>query len=103
MVDNSREPERPRVEPEIIPPDRAGRGPGWHQPAWRSPGSGFSGGTQRIYVTRVGPVGIGIMMLVFGVLLGVLFLTIIGAVLIWLPLVVLAAVIAAVYRIWRSL
>jgi len=103
MVDNSSKPEQPRVEPEIIPPERGGRRPGWDRPTRRSPGSGWPGGTQRIYVTRLGPVGVGIMMLVFAVLLAVLLLTVLGAVLIWLPLVVLAAVAAAVYRIWRSL
>jgi hypothetical protein len=100
MADNSTEPERPRQEPEIIPPDRARTGPDWRQPAWRP--HGWSGtGTQRVYVARVGPFGVAMLMLAFAILGAVIFLAIIGAVLIWIPVVALLVVVAAIFRVLR--
>jgi hypothetical protein len=95
MTDESKRPERPRLEPEIIPPDRAAR-PDWDQPVWRSDGP--ARGTHRIYITRIGPVGAAILMLVFAVLVAVLLLAIIGTALLWLPAIALAALIAAVFN-----
>jgi len=94
MVDESNQPERPRAEPEIIPPGHTPRS-GWDQPAWRMSHPGSVRGTHRVYVTRIGPFGAAILMLVFAVLVAVLVLAIIGAALLWIPIVALALAIGA--------
>jgi len=61
MAQNRDEPERPRVEPEIIPPDRA------HRQGWPPPdGYAQARGAHRVYVTRIGPFGFALMMLAIG-------------------------------------
>jgi hypothetical protein len=97
MTDDSNQPERPRSEPEIIPPDRSPRSE-WDGPAWSTYGRTSTRGTHRIYVTRIGPVGAAILMVVFAVLIAVLLLAIIGTALLWIPAVALAAVIAALFN-----
>jgi hypothetical protein len=97
MSDESNQPERPRTEPEIIPPDRTARSE-WDRPAWTMYDPTSTRGTHRIYVTRIGPVGAAILMLVFAVLVAVLLLAIIGTALLWIPAVALAAAIAAVFN-----
>jgi hypothetical protein len=101
MTDHQNQPERPRVEPEIIPPDRSRQGADWRQPAWRPQASGDARGTQRIYVTRIGPFGGAMLMLALALLVAVFFLIIAGAVLIWIPLVALLVVVAAMSRFLR--
>jgi len=105
MVDGPNPPERPRVEPEIIPPDRAGRPSDGRRPAgqpvWGPYGSGQARGGQRIYVTRIGPLGFALLMLVVALLAAVFFIAILGAVLIWIPAVALLLAVAAVYRFLR--
>jgi hypothetical protein len=96
------EPERPRVEPEIIPPNRRGpydRGGGWPPP------NGFTQmrGTHRVYIGRIGPFGFALIMLIAGLLVVVLLLILIGAALIWIPVVVALAVIAAISGLFRRL
>jgi fatty acid desaturase len=103
MTDDSNQPERPRAEPEIIPPDRNRSQPDWRQPDWRQTmwrpyGSTGPGGTHRVYITRLGPFGIAMLMLVFAVLFAVTILAILGAALIWIPAVALFVVGAAIYR-----
>jgi hypothetical protein len=100
MADDSRQPERPRVEPEIIPPDHSGERSDWDRPAWRYRDAPWTGTTQRIYVGRIGPSGFVLMLALVG-LVAVLFLAIIGTALLWLPFVLLAAGVAAFYRLWR--
>jgi hypothetical protein len=97
MVDKSNQPERPRTEPEIIPPDRTPRSE-WDRPGWDMYGPTSTGATHRIYVTRIGPLGATILMLVFAVLVAVLFLAIVGTALLWIPAIALAAAIAAVFN-----
>jgi len=104
MIDNSNEPERPRQEPEIIPPDRARAGYDWRQPAWRPQGwsDGWSeSGSHRVYVARVGPFGVAMLMLAFAILGVVIFFAVIGAVLLWIPVVALLVVVAAIFRVLR--
>jgi hypothetical protein len=101
MTDHQNQPERPRVEPEIIPPDRRPQGADWRQPAWRPQAPGDARGTQRIFVTRIGPFGGAMLMLALALLVAVFFLIIAGAVLIWIPLVALLVVVAAVSRFLR--
>jgi hypothetical protein len=93
---NSDEPERPRVEPEILPPDRGGRN-GW------PPYGERAHGTHRIYVRRIGPLGFALLMLVVGLLAGVMLLVLIGAALIWIPVVAVLVIIAAVSGLLRRL
>jgi hypothetical protein len=102
MTDHQNQPERPRLEPEIIPPDRARQASDWRQPAWRTDPSNGARGTQRIYVTRIGPFGAAVALLVLALLVAVFFVVFVGAILIWIPVVALLVVVAAVYRfLWR--
>ncbi|MGA2893146.1 MAG: hypothetical protein ABSE22_09770 [Xanthobacteraceae bacterium] len=102
MAKSSKEPERPRVEPEILPPERdngRGRGPNWPPPY----GFTRARGTHRIYVSRMGPFGFALLMLVAGLLGGVLLLALIGAALIWIPVVAVLLIIAAISGVLRRL
>ena len=101
-TNDGNEPERPRVEPEIIPPSRFGtrdRGQGWPPP------NGFTQmrGTHRVYVSRIGPFGFALIMLIAGLFAAVLLLILIGAALIWIPVVAVLVVIAAVSGLIRRL
>ena len=81
----SRPPERPRSEPEIIPPGQAhGRESG---PVWIS--YGRDDGTQRIFVARPGPFSIIIALVIVGLVLAAVVLILAGLVLFWIPVVVL--------------
>ncbi len=104
-ANDSNEPERPRAEPEIIPPDRRGpddRGANW-QP--RPPPYGFTQmrGTHRIYVSRIGPFGFALIMLVVGLLAAIMLLILIGAALLWIPVVAVLVIIAAISGVFRRL
>ena len=104
MANNSDEPERPRVEPEIIPPDR-GREAGSRGPAWPPPPYGFTQtrGTHRIYVSRIGPFGFALLMLVVALLTAVMLLVLIGTALIWIPVVAVFVLVAAISGLFRRL
>ena len=93
--------ERPRSEPEIIPPGAPLRRP-------RDDPFGDPLFTQRIYVTRLGPLGLFGIMLAIGVVAVVLLALVVGAVLFWLPIVALIVVAAIIgnrlssrFRWWR--
>lgn len=93
------------MEPEIIPPDRTarqsnGHRPPWHQSTWRPYGTTGAGGTQRIYVAKLGMLGIIMLMLAFAAIAAVFLILILGAVLLWVPLAALLIVIA-IYRHFR--
>jgi len=96
----SSKPELPRVEPEIIPPDRTGRSD-WRGSAWPPYAYSEARGSHRVYVTRLGPFGLTLLLAGVGVLAVAIFLTIVGAILIWIPVVALLVAAAAVYRISR--
>jgi hypothetical protein len=79
--------QRPRVEPEIIPP-RA-----------RNPHATHA--TARIYVTRIGPLGALLLALGIGLSSVILLFILLGAVLIWIPvvgLIVAAAIVSSILR-----
>ncbi len=97
-MEDSNQPERPRVEPEIIPPDRT-RQSEWRQHTWRV--SAAADRTHRIYVARLGPFAIAMLMLIVGVLAAVILLAVIGAVLIWIPVVALLVAAGALFRLLR--
>jgi hypothetical protein len=102
MVDDANPPERPRAEPEIIPPDRTG-GHGWDSP-WQAHQRSYGNGawrTQRVFVMRPGPFGFIAVMLILGLIVAAIFVALIGTLLIWIPAVALCVVIAAVYRFLR--
>jgi hypothetical protein len=93
MADDRNQPEQPRVEPEIIPPGRNSR----HSP-W-SP-YGFTE-THRIHITRVGPLGIALLMLAIAAVATIIIIAVLGAVLIWIPVVALVLIVGALLRLVR--
>jgi hypothetical protein len=101
MPSNQDQPERPRREPEIIPPgnDLPRRDSPW------PPNDGFNErrSTHRIYVSRIGPLGFALFMLIVALFGGVLLLALIGAALIWLPVLLVFLVIAAIAGLIRRL
>jgi hypothetical protein len=101
MTNPGNEPERPRAEPEIIPPDRSGRSDGRYSP-WRA--GGFSGArtTQRIYVTRLGPFGIALLLLAIAAIVTIILIAALGAVLIWIPIVAIVVVFGGLLRLFRG-
>jgi len=101
MVEDSNRPEQPRLEPEIIPPARTGREPQWRQDAWRPYAASQAGETHRIYVARLGPFGAALLVLIVGILAAVILLAVLGAVLIWIPIIALLVAAGAIFRILR--
>lgn len=92
------EPERPRSEPEIIPPDRTGDAErrAVHGSAYRD-----ARGYQRVYVARIGPFGVFLLALAGAALSILLLLFVVGAFLIWIPIVgllVAAAILSSLLR-----
>ena len=100
MADTSNKPERPRAEPEIIPPERDGGrgGSGWPPSSY-----GYTQGVHRVYVSRIGPIGFALLMLVVGLFAGIMLLILVGAALIWIPIVVVLILAAAISRLLRWL
>ena len=96
MTQSGREGDRPRVEPEIIPPD-----------ARRDPRASFNGRTtQRIYVARVSPFGFAMAALVVATLVALVILLVVGAFVVLIPvagLLLVAAVVASLLRGWRRM
>jgi hypothetical protein len=87
-------PDKPRSEPEIIPPGEQARS------RWVD-GRTWSSGTQRIYVARVGPFGFAIVAFAIAIIAALVFLLVLGAFVILIPLAGLllaAAVIASLLR-----
>jgi hypothetical protein len=91
--------EKPRSEPEVIPPDRGDR-------QSRSSVAGIrvfldGGGVRQIYITRLGPLGMVALALMVGILFAITLVLVLGAFLIWIPLVgllVAAAIISGLLR-----
>jgi hypothetical protein len=101
MPSHRDKPERPRQEPEIIPP-----GNDWPRRDSRFPPNyGFDErrSTHRIYVSRIGPLGFALFMIIAALFGGVLLLALIGAALIWFPVLLVFAVIAAIAGLIRRL
>ena len=115
MADDQNPPERPRSEPEIIPPGRSsGQSGNAGNPPWQATwqaGWGQNGGpdgnpdgpwrTQRVFVMRPGPLGFAVLMLALGLIAAAIVITLIGAFLIWIPVVALFVAGAALYRFLR--
>jgi hypothetical protein len=96
MAAYSNEPERPRSEPDIIPPDQ-------HRERQWQPSDYTQTGTHRVYVTRIGPFGFTMLMLAVGFLAAVMLLLLISTALIWLPFIAVLVVVAAVAGFLRRL
>jgi hypothetical protein len=96
---NRDRPERPRLEPEIIPPARNQRSADWQQYVWQSQAPRTE--THRIYVTRLGPFGMAALMLVIGIVIAVILLATIGAILVWIPILALLLAAGVIYRLLR--
>ena len=88
--------ERPRAEPEILPPER--RGSPWEREGFFNARDG-----QRIFVARVGHWGL--LGLALGALLlaALVVLLLIGAVLVWVPILAVLVLGAAIWRRLRPL
>ncbi|HVN63060.1 MAG TPA: hypothetical protein VMT58_00370 [Candidatus Binataceae bacterium] len=91
--------EKPRSEPEIIPPDRV------HDHEMRRAARLWNEGVsyQRIYVGRIGPLGIFLMALAGSAIAILLLLFVIGAFLIWIPIVGLIVAVLIFSGLLRSL
>jgi len=87
MTRASPPPERPRVEPEIIPPDR---------------GRQSGGETYRVYVRRIGPFGMVMITVALAVVAALLVVLMLGAFLLWIPFLVALVVVAAISRLLRG-
>lgn len=101
MDEDSRNPERPRLEPEILPPDRTSRETQWRQSAWGPYASNQANATHRIYIARIGPLGTALLMLIVGLLAALILLAVLGAILIWIPVFALLVAAGAIFRILR--
>src|SRR6516225_2556773 len=89
------ESEKPRAEPEIILPGDLGGQPmrdGYHFDAH---------GTQRIYVAKLGPLGVVVLGLLIALIAAVIPIVLLGAVLIWIPVTVVFFVAAVVLDLLR--
>jgi hypothetical protein len=101
MVEDSNRPERPRLEPEIIPPASGRHESGWQYDVWQPYVSPTTGGTHRLYVARLGPIGLAVLMLLIGIVIAVLVLAVVGAILIWIPILALLLAAGVIFRLWR--
>lgn len=88
-------PEQPRYEPEIIPPGAT------HDP-FRSRATFGSQRTQRIFVGRIGPLGIVMIALVVGFIIALVLVLLLGAFLLWIPIVGLLLAGGLISAAWRK-
>ena len=88
---------RPRSEPEIIPPGRAGRNQSGG--IWVSIDE--SGQTRRVYMARPGLLTIILGLAILGLIALVMLIVLLSVAVIWIPLVIVlvAAFVASMY--WR--
>jgi hypothetical protein len=91
-------PERPRFEPEIIPPRYGRRSGEWVDSAWPSGHIPRDDGFRRIYIAKFGPLGLALIMLVIGFAAAFVLLATLGALLIWLPIFAILLAVGVVFR-----
>jgi hypothetical protein len=91
--------EKPRSEPEIIPPNEQVGRPGRDEPRVRV----FVGrqGTRRIYIAKPGTFGTVLMVLIAAILMAVLLLVLSAAFFFLLPVAIVLAVIAVIAGLVR--
>ena len=89
------------TEPEIIPPGQEPTDwPRQKPDPWAS-FHVYGTGTRRIYVRRIGPVGILLLAALIGTIAALVFVVMVGAFLIWIPVAVLLFVAAIVGGLMR--
>jgi hypothetical protein len=86
-MDDRDKPQRPRVTPEIIPPDRGSQRPVW--------GAQRYGAMHRVYVAKLPLFGGVLLLLAIIVAAVMVLLAFVGALLIWIPIVALVVAVAA--------
>ncbi|MCP9628189.1 hypothetical protein NML43_13930 [Rhodopseudomonas palustris] len=94
MTDQPRQPERPRFEPEIIPPGES------HDPRGTRVFIDQTT-TEQIFVGRISPLQMFMLALVIGAVIAVVLVILLGAFLLWIPIVgllVAAGLVAGVLR-----
>jgi len=101
MTDDTNRSERPRLEPEIIPPAWSRRESGWQYDVWQPYVSSSASGTRRLYVARLGPLGLALLMALIGIVVAVLVLAVVSAILIWIPILALLLAAGVIFRFWR--
>jgi hypothetical protein len=79
--------ERPRVEPEIIPPRSRGNAGGSFDSIFVRVEEGPDG-IRRVYLKRPGPLTIVLILLAAGLAVAIVFLLLSALVLLWIPLVI---------------
>jgi len=99
--DQADRPDRPRSEPEIIPPQRNRAGADQPPYIWLS--TEENSGTQRIFVTRPGPFAIIAALAVIGLVVAAIVLVLLGAILIWIPVVIFIISAVLLRQYWRRL
>jgi hypothetical protein len=100
MAHYSDRPERPRLEPEIIPPARGRPEPRRQYDVWE-PNAPRAGATHRLYVAKFGPFGLAMLMLIIGFAAAVILLAVVGAILVWIPILALLVSAGVIYRLLR--
>jgi hypothetical protein len=92
--------EKPRSEPEIIPPNHAERRTAQGAPRMRV----FidTHATERVYVAKLGPLGVILAVLTTGILSAAMLVLLFATFLIWMPLVVFFIAGAIISEILRT-
>ena len=85
------------MEPEIIPPARSRRDPDWQNDVWAP----YASSAGRLYVARLGPLGLALLMLIVGIVIAVIMLAVVGAILIWVPVLALLLAAGVIFRLLR--
>ena len=98
MANDPDRPERPRLEPEIIPPERSRGDSEWPPHAWPPYASAAR---RRIYVARLGPFGFALLMAIIGIVVALILLAVVGAILVWIPILALLLAAGFIYRLLR--
>jgi hypothetical protein len=100
--EHPRQPERPRAEPEIIPPEGGDAGA---RGIWLRIKD--EEGVRRVFIARPGLPEILFGLLILGLIAAVAFVALASVVLVWIPLLILAVLLAfasgAIRRRWRQL
>ncbi len=102
MAHDREQPEWPRVEPEIIPPDRSGRQSDWRRAPWHGGPFSHTRAAHGVYITRLGPFSAVLLLLAIAAIVAILVIVVVGAVLFWIPIVAVAVVVATVFRLLRG-
>ena len=91
---------RQPTEPEIIPP---GQEPTHWPRGQRDPWASFHvhGTGTRVYVRRIGPIGILLLAALIGTIAALIFVVLVGALLFWIPIAILLFVTAIVGALMR--